>query len=334
MKTAVLIIVVLAICATQAYPGMLSENLDLSLSVRGKTMTGHTTYTINFSEMHLFQGHSVVANYTSELEFPLDVFVTEYTLSLGGKPIKNLPWSLNVSYATNANDPGNPMKDSDWLQVPLANFDEMISFTESDAVLEADYLDIYGRAAVWNGNRIRIDVLLGYEYQKMSFNVTGVDGWQLDSLMNREYFSGFDGEVVGTYEVKYQMPYAGVAAAIDIISHLGLDATVKASPLVSSSDVDDHVLRYKLSESDATGAMISADGCLNYILFGPGHGLSWVIGLGYEYTYIDVTGTQTQTWYGDDPATTADDTGTEITGIRNKSKSSQHGLSVTFTARF
>lgn len=334
MKASALLLTILLFGGIPAQAGILNDAVDLSVTAQGKILTGHTTYTIDFSELHLFQGNSVSANYTSELKFPLDVFVTEYTFSLGGKVMHNLPWSINASYAANTNDPGNFMTDLDWFRVPLANFDEVISSTESDAVLDADYFDIYARAAVWQGRGIRIDALLGYEYQKLSFNAVGVAGWQLDSLMNRVYFNEFDGEIVGTYEVKYKMPYAGIATAIDIISNLGIDAEVKGSPLVSASDVDDHVLRNKLAESDATGAMISLNGGVTYALFGPGPDLNWIIGLGYDFTYIDATGTQTQTWYGDDPVTTADDTGTQIIGIRDKLKSSQHGLIFSLTLRF
>ncbi len=334
MKKSALILALLLMGTVPAHSGILAEGVDLSLSATGKTLTGHTTYTIDFSELHLFQGHTVEANYTSELKYPLDVFVTEYTLSLGGKLVHDLPWSINASYAANTNDPGNAMTDLDWMRVPLADFDEIVSSTESDAVLDADYFNIYGRAAVWQGKRIRLDALLGYEHQKLSFKAIGVAGWQLDTLLHRVYFDEFNGEVVGTYEVKYKMPYAGLAADIGIVSHLGLDATVEASPLVSANDVDDHVLRHKLAETDATGAMISVEGGASYRLSGPGPNLNWVIGLGYEYTYIDATGTQTQTWYGDDPATPFDDTGTQITGIRDKLKSSQHGLFFSLTLQF
>lgn len=334
MKTTALVIMTLSLFAAQAQPGVLNDKLDLSLSARGRNLTGYTTYTINFSELYLFEGASLLANYKSELEFPLDVFVTEFRFSLGTKMVKNLPWSLNVAFTTNTNNPGNSMKDSDWLQVPQASFDEKLIYSESNTALDADFFDIYGRAAVWSGKQVRLDVLLGYEYQKMSFDVTGLEGWQLDTLFNRQYFSGYDDELVGTYEVKYQMPYLGVATNVDVFSNIGFDAVVKGSPLVSSKDTDDHVLRNKVSVSDGTGAMISIDGGLTYTLFGPGSGLSWVAGLGYEYTYISSSGTQTQSWYGDDPATSYDDTGTAVTGIHHELKSNQHGVFVTVAARF
>lgn len=334
MKTLISILAVLLIMASLAQSGVLNHGLDLSLSARGRHLSGHTTYTIDFSEQFIYQNNMVVANYTSELEFPLDVFVTEVTFSMSAKLVKNLPWSLNIAYATNTNDPGNPMKDSDWMRIPLISFDEKMIYSESDAELKANYLNVYGRAAVWSSRDDRIDFMLGYKYRKMSFDVIGLTGWELDTLFNRVPFTGYAGEVVGTYEVKYHMPYIGMAAAFNVISKLGLDASLIGSPLVSSSDTDDHVLRNKLSEGSGTGAMIAVDGGLHYELFGPGHGLSWVFGLGYEYTYINSSGTQDQSWYGDDPGTFGDDTGTGFSGIRYKLKSSQQGLYVTLAGRF
>lgn len=334
MKKTSLFLAIMLIGALPVQSGILGNGVDLSLSAKGMTMSGHTTYTIDFSEVHLFQNLNVEADYTSELEFPLDVFVTEYTFSLGGKVIHDLRWSLNASYASNANDPGNSMTDLDWMRVPQANFDEIVSSTESNAVLDADYFKIFARAAMWQGKSIRLDALLGYEYQKFSFDVVGLTGWQLDTLLHQVYFDEYKGEIVGTYEVKYKMPYAGLAADIDIVSNLDIDAMVEASPLVSASDVDNHILRNKLSESDATGAMVSINGGADYTLPGPGQDLSWVVELGYEYTYIEATGTQTQTWYGDDPATLADDTGDRFPGIRDKLKSSQYGLFLSLSLRF
>jgi len=334
MKTAALVLVTLVLCAAPTYPGALGSYLDLSLSARGKLMTGHTMYTIDFSKMYLIQGYNVVVNSTSELKFPLDVFVTEYAFSLGGKLTKNLPWSLNVSYAANTNDPGDAMTDLDWWRVPLLEIDDLVSSTDSKAQLDAEYFNIYWKAAVWAGSGIRFDALLGYEYQKLSFDMTGVTGWQLDSLERRVYFSELEGELVGTYEVKYHIPYAGIAATIDIIRELDIDATVKASPLVSAKDRDDHVLRDKLSSGDVTGGMVAVGGEASYTLFGPGQGLSWVFSFGYEYTYINATGSQTQTWYGDDPFYPGDETGTQVTGIGDKLKSEQQGLSLAITLRF
>ena len=148
MRAVILVVTIIMITAVQAQSGILNDKLDLSLGVRGRLLTGNTTYTIDFSEMYVYQGNTFVANYTSELEFPLDVSVTEVTVSLGAKLIKNLPWSLNVAYATNLNDPGNPMKDSDWLEMPSIDFDEKVIYSESNAALEADFLNIYAQAAV------------------------------------------------------------------------------------------------------------------------------------------------------------------------------------------
>jgi outer membrane protease len=334
VRTSISILAALLAMASLAQSGILNDRLDLSLSGRGRLLSGHTTYTINFSEQFIYQNNAVVANATSELEFPLDVFVTEVTFSMGAKLVKNLPWSLNVAYATNADNPRNRMKDSDWLRIPLFSFDEKIVYSESNASLKANYLNIYGRATVWMAKEARVDVMLGYKYQKLSFDLKDLYGWYLDDSLNVQYDTSYIGKLVGTYEVKYHMPYIGMATAFNIISRLGLDASVMGSSLVSSSDTDDHVLRNKLSKSNGTGAMLNVDGGLHYELFGPGHGLSWVFGLGYEFMYISCSGTQNQSWYGDDPITSEDDTGTGFSGIRYKVKSSQHGLYMNLAGRF
>jgi hypothetical protein len=326
-------IVLLLLCA-QAQPGILSDRLDFSASARGIKMTGHTTYRINFSELYLFQGFSVLANSSSELEFPLDAYMTEFTFSLSGRVIRDLPWSLVVSLGTNADDPGGAMKDSDWLQVPQAQFDEKIIYSESGAALDAGTFDISAQAAVWRTTRTRFDVMLGYRYQKLEFEAIGLDGWYLDEDFNQVPFSDHPGEVVLTYEVEYKIPYAGIASEFDIIRKVRGAATIKGSPLVSSSDYNDHILRNKCGESDGTGGMVSFDGRVSFTIDELTRGLGLAVGLGYEYTYINTSGTQTQSWYGDDLSSPFDDTGTEYTGIRDKLKSSQRAIYLTVSGMF
>ncbi len=49
---------------------------------------------------------------------------------------------------------------------------------------------------------------------------------------------------------------------------------------------------------------------------------------------IDTKGTQEQNWYGDDPGSPEDDTGSRATGIRQETKSKQIAFEATIGYQF
>ena len=334
MRRVLALTVVAGLLSLPASAGAVGDGLDFAVSARAKKMSGYTKYRMTISGWYDYSGSLVLINLASELEFPLDVYMTDATFTMGGTFMKERRWTLGVTIGADMQDPRGRMKDSDWLQIPEYGFDHKIIYSESGAALKAAYLDIFGGVGLWPQSSLRLDVLIGYRRQKLTYDIFGLDGWSLDENLNPITFSAFAGEQVLAYRITYSMPYLGIAPAVDIMPSLRADGNISFSPLVTSRDHDDHVLRMKELDGECTGTMFSADAGLAYTIGGPAGRLRWVIGLGYEYMYISASGTETQRWYGDDPSSEGDETGATLSGLRHKVTSRQNGIHLNLTCRF
>ncbi len=88
------------------------------------------------------------------------------------------------------------------------------------------------------------------------------------------------------------------------------------------SDHDDHLLRFKITESDINGNGLLADFGLR-MDFGPTPSKGFFVEFNGDLTYIKASGTSTQSWYGDDPLSEEDDTGQILTGIPHEISTTQ-----------
>ena len=334
MRRVLTLALVAGLFCLPAPAGAAGDGLDFAVSARARKMSGYAKYRMTISGWYDYSGDLVLINLASELEFPLDVYMTDATFTMSGTFMKERRWALGVTIGANMQDPRGRMKDSDWLQIPEYGFDHKIIYSESDAALKAANLDIFGGIGLWPQSSVRLDVLIGYRRQKLTYDIFGLDGWSLDENLNPIAFSAFAGEQVLAYQVTYSMPYLGIAPAVDIMPSLRADGNISFSPRAASRDHDDHILRRKELDGRCTGTMFSADGGLAYTIGGPTGKLCWVIGLGYEYMYISASGTETQRWYGDDPSAEGDETGTTISGLRHKVTSRQNGIRLNLTCRF
>lgn len=312
----------------QLSAGALGDGVDIAFSVEGKKMSGYSTYHLDFSTWYLFYDETVMVNGASELEFPLDVYWGFANIEIKGNLFQRLGFAIGVDIGKNISESDGYMIDSDWMRVPGYNFDHMISYTESDNEIEARHLGVYARVRLWKDQRITLDGMAGYKYQKFTYEVTGLRGWYLDGDLEQLPYdeSQYIGVNVGDYEVMYYIPYLGFHANIKAYPSLSFNAEAAVSPYVTARDWDDHLLRKKTGEGDCTGAAFFADGSADYTLDGPVWGLNWVFELGYELQTISTSGDQTQTWYGDDPATPFDDTGNQSKGLSYKIKSLQKSV--------
>jgi hypothetical protein len=326
------LILIFPSCGLQA--GIFGNNVEIELGGCGKMMTGHTAYTLNFSMNYYYSHVSGLAENTSELEFPLDIYLTGLDFSINGLVGNPSDWQSRFTYLFNANDPDNSMKDSDWVRIPDAGFDRLVVYSESAAEVKATHLEVCGRARFTKEGRFTIDGLLGFRYQNFKYDMFGVDGWYLDGDLNRISFSDNPGEIVLKYEIKYYIPYAGLASQIDVVHPVTADIRLLVSPLAMTDDFDNHVLRYKTAEGSTTGAMLSLEGRFD-IPLKASNKLNCIFSLGYEYTTISTTGDETQRWYGDDPASPDfDDTGSIIRGLDHEIKSTQTALNAGVVVRF
>ena len=144
---------------------------------------------------------------TSLLEYPLDVTFA----GISGKilPFENQKtWSLTLKYLTNINDPSGKMIDTDWEEYAIHYPYTKWSETNSDTEMKMTVLDAEFNFLVAQKKHYDISVFAGGKYQKVYYDIVGLDGWQrqLDdtthTFSDPFYFSIYQNEIVGTYEIK------------------------------------------------------------------------------------------------------------------------------------
>ena len=121
------------------------------------------------------------------------------------------------------------------------------------------------------------------------------------------------------YEVTYHSPQLGILSVFAMDEYTRLRLCFSGG-MVFASDKDDHILRGKISDGDATGIGISAKADLNIMPF-QSFGRHVSLGLIGEFRYFRADGIQTQRWYRDEGNTLA---GTEERDIPHEFKSYQY----------
>lgn len=294
--------------------------VDVGLNFKTQRMFGHTTFHIEVSEFFPPAGSDVKLE--SELEFPLDVFLVGANMKIKGNFKTGELWSVDLGGFKSINNPSGYMKDSDWIGLPEHNLREKFSFTESNAELKGFSAYVEGRLGFVTKPNFILEFLGGYEFQDFSFEVLGIRGWQGfgEKIVNFDTLQGIN---VGDYEVKYHIPYGGLAAYFKMLPQLSFEAKGSFSPQVRANDFDDHILRNKTGEGDCKGRAFRLGADLRWIIFTTSNKSNWSLGLQFDFMSIHTKGTQVQSWYGDDPASEEDDTGDRIAGIKQKINSNQ-----------
>lgn len=266
----------------------------------------------------------------SKLEFPLGAFWAGGSLEWNLISKGHTDWSGNISLLTNINDPSGLMKDADWFSSP--GYTELqFGYTESDAEMTALLLNAEIARRFYSWSNASSYVMLGCRYQKIEQDIINFSGWQLDDNLEKVYFT-YD-ELALLYKITYIMPFAGLKYRLDFNPKSSL-AFSAAYAFTFVEDSDDHVLRYKLSTADGTGSGFWA-GMRYYNEFGnPAKQSRPFISLYTEFLTAKISMGQTQKWYGDDPISEGDDTGTIIEDIPHEITTLQFHIGLSFGLAF
>jgi len=279
---------------------LLGENIYTTLGLQSGYITGDTTYHINFSEEVL----GTVYSGESELEFPLDNFLWGIEGGLGYRNINNEKQDrarLTLSWFTNIDNDAGTMKDSDWLNdaydiyytgSPHPGLD---MYTESDADLDTNIIDINGVYNFCPTENISIGPMIGYKYQKFEYGINGYWGTYYDVPVSGS------GKVLD-YEVTYHIPYFGLSTDFLLGDKFQTNLRFGYSPWASAKDRDDHLLTYALRKADCDGDayLINLNASWKFLP-------AWILQVGGEYVNIDTKGTQHLFYYaGSSAGSTAD----------------------------
>ena len=261
----------------------------------------------------------------SELVFPLDVIMPGVNIGVQSSLNDKIDWSVFAEVYFSANNPSSKMTDRDW-EGPVGG--QLIEFsnTESDAELSAFKFNLRAEKQVLSKSNFDLYLVLGYEYQKFDYDIYGYRGWQINDVGARQNMSD-DTVKALDYEVTYSMPLFGLAARFNQTGRTVLNINTEFGP-VFVSDLDDHVLRNKIAEASGTGFAVGASGNSRFFFNIGSRPRRAFFDLNADIKYISASTKQTQKWYGDDPATVDDDTGSYITNIPHDIKSLQYGIGV------
>jgi len=209
----------------------------LDLGLRMGYMSGYNSFDLN--------------HHVSELEYPFDVYLGGITASLGKDRL-----STNLEFwgsLFNGPNRGWNMKDKDWDEDG-----ELGSYTKSESKMDAligdlnlryNFLDgfSYGEEEARENKKIRVRLggLLGYRYQRYRYKMRGVYQIADPDLTDN---IGDNVTVLG-YQVKYYLPYFGIATEIGN-DKFGISLSGKYGISPSANDLDQHILRDLSTRAD------------------------------------------------------------------------------------
>jgi hypothetical protein len=228
-------------------------------------------------------------------------------------------WLVEVSFLKNINDPRSLMKDHDWFtgNTGVGYFDGKFSYTKSDVEMNRTLITLEARKRLFYSGKSSFYAFGGFRFEQIKQDIIGYDGWQID-IFNDPTFtpqSGYDDTVRALYyEVKYSSPFFGAAYDLLFSNSISMNITA-AYMMVSVSDLDDHLLRFKIAEADGSGSGIISTFNMRWEMRSNTESARPYIEMTGEFISAKVSTNQTQRWYGDDPFQDGDETGTVISGI-------------------
>lgn len=276
-----------AVSALSAVPLYADDaEIAVDISIGTELMGGHTTYRIGYP-VTIIGGPTEEGYFPfSELKWPLDTWLARVDLGVDiGSSLR-----INGTVKTNLSKPGDPMVDKDWI-------------TDADPTR----LDIYSDSSISDFDALILDcdvewsflksesgslyAGLGYQYQNFKYDSNLIHQYSPSGLPGWEFFG--DGSVSITYEMTYSMPYVIFGGTYNVSPDFAVAGSIAYSPFVDAEDLDDHILRDKISEGDMEGSALMVNISGKYS-FAPNMFLEG----GLNYTKIDVDGTQTQSFSG------------------------------------
>ena len=265
-----------------------------------------------------------IGDLKSELEFPLDVTMAGVQVGIGSAPHIRDDWAVLVGYYTNTGDPDELMTDGDWRYDPTpGSINGQFSYTESHVSMEATLFTIEARKALINREKYIIGVTAEYRYQKFAQDILDFHGWYIDDA-GQQFEQGYEGLSL-TYEVIYKMPAGGFYLTYRPANTVAVTGRLLGT-IVSAKDIDDHILRNRLATADGTGPGVIGGLSARFNFGGATHRMKPFIEADAEFVSLSVKTNGDLYWYGDDPITTEDDTGTELHNIPHHFTSRQAQL--------
>jgi hypothetical protein len=308
---------------------------EYSVNFTGRKVSGYTEYHIQFpSEIYVtYDGGYTYFPYSvtghSILAFPIDGYRLEGTFKARMNLPKKKALVFDLGFSTTISQPQEAMVDSDYIDLKdfgwpnwvLGATRSRVDYSNYDISLNAGYPMSLGKKAQFIPQ-------IGFQTSTNKFDVIGLEGWYEWDYGTREpvdpdYYAG---TTVMNYKVTYNRIVTG--AQIKTTGEEGVFLTLQAQyfPWVKATDHDDHLLRGKEADTEASGTGYSLEGRIEIPIHTTTTGSVWSVGGGYGLTRITATGNQQQKFYTDDPFTTEIETDYVFPTITNTIKQRQNNI--------
>lgn len=301
-----IVILLVPICAVCA---------DLDFECGIKRTFGSSKYTIEF-------GIDEDTKALSELEFPMDTYMLGLGFGSGFDLGSRSDLKFALSGAKSITDPKNSMTDIDKIQIPSLDINLTWSSTESDARADGYYLDFGSRVSLYKNKTtnqsLAVRIGFGYYYQKWSYDIYGVRGWQLDQFLRRQYFDVLQDTCVLKYDLKLKAPYLSFEIEGIHDNRVQLAGKFGYCPRASLEDFDDHLFRFRHATANCHGLALLGSGEVKYFFSDYPKNPRLFIHVSGDFLFNTAEGYQQQEWYGDDPAGDGDETGMVVDGIHDE----------------
>jgi hypothetical protein len=238
----------------------------------------------------------------SKLEWPIDARTIGIRLGLSAHDIFEAEFNIAATpWVSNH----NPMMDFDYLdEKGTQTHDGVDIYSESDLDSKVLAVVLNTRIFPLRTRFISAGFTAGYQFEEFDYRAynthqIGYGPWQNQA-----------GKLSGPtsiYTVNYNIFSLGLALKSRIDDTLIITLEASALPYVYAKDEDEHLRRNRVSYTTTSGSGYQTSFSSLFKISG-----NWFISSGYSFTRIDTKGHMDQYWYGDDPATSGNDTGSGI----------------------
>jgi hypothetical protein len=277
-----------------------SKKEILTIAAGAEYMIGNTTYRIGYPITApsgvLYEGYFPMY----KMEYPLDMALAR--IDTGLHIVDSV--RINGVFKKNFTDPNNKMLYSAWTSDP-GNRDGY--YEANISRLDALIFDVDLEWAFLKRQSWSLYTGLGYQYQKFDY----------EGKLYHQYLPGNvygNGQVTGTYQTLYNMPYVKIGTDFKIENKFILDASFAWSPYVYAKNETHDLEGDRVLTGNMTGNAYMANVSAQYN-FTP----SWFIKTGFQFTRIDVDGDQNYT----------SGNGTLLYVMRGKAESTQYSAYLT-----
>ncbi len=211
-------------------------------------------------------------------------------------------FSVTAGIQANLTKNAGKMKDSDWgwpyeyptgSGVYYSNPNSLDIYSESSSDLNSRIVDLNFRYHFMETSQSVFNIIysagFGYIYQQFNYKCALIRQWSPSGLEDFEITG--NGTTALKYEAIYKIPYLEFAFNGLTVSGIEIESAIGLAPYVNASDIDNHLLRQPVlnSEGQCTGRAFLFSLNILYHLES-----ELAIGLGFEYMLINTEGTEKQ----------------------------------------